>query len=363
MFIKTIVGLTSLVLASSCPQYNSVYNSMSTHRVCCCNNIGILTDLTTFNGSVTAPCKTDFEKMYEGKANVIRVDSIETLNSCSVVFFGIVRLQGASSQIASLYPSYDNHLGTGSAAALNVKLNEYVKNGGKVVAIGDTVSRTTYNVAAGTLKANLDTMNSTFTAFRGGVSTGLTILPDVDDANLSRCSQANLGCFCGAQQINRYWTGSVSVPSGDPDGDIFKSSEDASEHWISAFGVGHSSGGISLTNNISASFQSSNPGCSAVPPDPALCCPATTSTLRPFAYEKIEKGYIIYIGDRNMFAWQRSLEGAAIVPSLTPCGVPNTTFPTTINCFTGPSAIYTGLNVYEANKFFLWSLLKACSSC
>jgi hypothetical protein len=353
MFIKAIVGLTSLVLASSCPQYNSVYNSMSTHRVCCCNNIGILTDLTTFNGSVTAPCKTDFEKMYEGKANVIRVDSIEALNSCSVVFFGVVRLQGASSQIASLYPSYDNHLGTGSAAALNVKLNEYVKNGGKVVAIGDTVSRTTSGTAAGTLESNLNTMNSTFTAFRGGVSTGLTILPDVASANLTSCTQANLGCSCGAQQINRYWTGRVSVPSGDPEGDIFKSSEDASEHWISAFGVGHSSGGVSLTSDISASFTNLSPN----------TCTSTSATLRPFAYEKIEKGYIIYIGDRNMFAWQRSLEGAAIVPNLTPCGVSNTTFPTTIDCFTGPAAEYSGLNVYEANKFFLWSLLKACSSC
>jgi hypothetical protein len=353
MFIKTIAALTSLVLVGSGPQYNGVYKSMSTHRACCCNNIGILTDSTNFEGSITEPCKTDFEKMYEGKANVIRVDSIEALNSCSVVFFGLVRLRGASTQTASLYPSYDNHLGTGSSAALNAKLNEYVKNGGKVVAIGDTVGRSSATVPNGTVEANLNTMNATFTAFRGGVSTGLTILPDVSTANLTSCTQAGLGCSCASTQISRYWTGRVSVPSGDPDGEIFKSSEDASEHWISAFGVGHSSGGISLTSDISASFLSLSPN----------TCSSTSATLRPFAYEKIEKGYIIYLGDRNMFAWQRTLEApTGLTPALAPCGVSNSTFPTTINCFTGPSG-YTGLNVYEANKFFLWSLLKACSSC
>ena len=363
MIKPIIISLGCLISSCSHPQYVGVYTEMSNHRVCCCNNIGILTDATIFEGTVASPCKTDFEKMYEGKANVIRVDSIETLNTCSVVYFGIVQLTGASLQSPSLYPSYDNWLGTGSASAVNAKLYEYVRNGGKIVAIGDTVSRTASGTAAGTIEANLNTMNTTLTACRNGVSSGLTILPDVATANLTTCTQANLDCSCAGTQINRYWTGRVLVPSNDPDGEIFKSSEEATEHWISAFGVGHSSGGISLTNDISASFTNLNSGCNGPPPNPALCCPAPTSTLRPFAYEKIEKGYIMYLGDRNMFAWQRSLEGASIVPSLGPCGVPNTTFPRTINCFTGPTEQYTGLNVYEANKFFLWSLLKPCSSC
>jgi hypothetical protein len=330
---------------------------------CCCDKVGILTDATTFAGSLAAPCKTDFEKMYDGKADVVRVDSIETLNSCSVVYFGVVRLVGASTQTPSLYPSYDNWLGTGSAIAVNAQLYEYVRKGGKIVAIGETLGRSVSGTAIGTIEANLNTMNETLLACRNGVSAGLTILPDVATANLTTCTQANLGCSCSVTQINRYFVGRVSVPSGDLDGEIFKSSDEATQHWISAFGVGHSSGGISLTDDVSASFSNLNSGCLGPPPDAALCCQTPTSTLRPFAYEKIEKGYIMYLGDRNMFAWQRSLEGALIVPSLAPCGVSNTTFPTTINCFTGPAGEYTGLNVYEANKFFLWSLLKPCSSC
>ena len=320
---------------------------------CCCDKVGILTDATTFAGSLAAPCKTDFEKMYDGKAEVVRVDSIETLNSCSVVYFGVVRLAGASTQTPSLYPSYDNWLGAGSAIAVNAQLYEYVRNGGKIVAIGETLSRKVAGTAIGTIEANLNTMNETLLACRNGVSAGLTILPDVSTANLTSCTQASLGCSCSATLISRYFVGRISVPSGNLDGEIFKSSDEATQHWISTFGVGHSSGGFSLTSDVSATFISLSPN----------TCSATTATLRPFAYEKIEKGYIMYLGDRNMFAWQRSLEGAAIVPSLTPCGVSNTTFPTTINCFTGPAGEYTGLNVYEANKFFLWSLLKPCSSC
>ena len=347
-----IISLGCLISAYPHPQSVGVYTEMSTHRVCCCNNIGILTDATNFNGSVTAPCKTDFEKMYDGKANVIRVDSIEALNSCSVVFFGIVRLQGASTQAPSLYPSYDNWLGTGSASTLNAKLYEYVKNGGKVVAIGDTSSRTTPTAVSPLPQASADIMNSTLTACRNGVSSGLTILPDISEANQTSCTQGSLGCSCGGAPIARYWVGQISVPSGDADGAIFKSSEDASQHWISVFGVGHSSGGVALTANVNAVNQSLSTN----------TCSVTSASLRPFAYEKVDKGYIMYLGDRNMFAWQRSLETTGSSPNLTPCGAANV-FPTNINCFTGPVAEYTGLNVYEANKFFLWSLLKACSSC
>lgn len=362
MIKPIIISLGCLISTCSHPQYVGVYTEMSNHRVCCCNNIGILTDLATFNGSAAAPCKTDFEKMYEGKGNVIRVDSIEALKSCSVVFFGLVRLASGVSQTQSLYPTYDNYLGTGSSAALNVQLNEYVKNGGKVVAIGDTASRGNIGSPAVVVQSVINTMNSTFTACRGGVSAGLTILSDTTPADNVLCSQGGLGCSCAGSSITRYWTGRVSVPSGDPNGDIFKSSDDASEHWLSAFGVGHSSGGVSLTSDISASFSNLNSGCVGPPPNTALCCPTPTSTLRPFAYEKIEKGYIIYMGDRNMFAWQHSITNN-ITPSLAVCGVSDKVFPTTISCFTGPSAIYNGLNVYEANKFFLWSLLKLCSSC
>ena len=352
MIKPIIISLGCLISTCSHPQYVGVYTEMSNHRVCCCNNIGILTDLTTFDGSAAAPCKTDFERMYEGKANVIRVDSIEALNSCSVVFFGLVRLASGVSQTSSLYPTYDNYLGTGSSAALNVKLNEYVKNGGKVVAIGDTSSRGNISSAAVILQSVIDTMNGTFTACRGGVSTGLTILSDATPADNVLCTQAGLGCSCSGSSIPRYWTGKVTVPTGDPDGEIFKSSDDASEHWLSAFGVGHSSGGVSLTSNISATYA--NLGSNT--------CNTTSATLRPFAYEKVDKGYIIYMGDRNMFAWQHSIANA-ITPSLAVCGVSDKVFPTAISCFTGPSAIYNGLNVYEANKFFLWSLLKLCSSC
>ncbi len=351
MIKPIIVSLGCLISACTCPQSVGVYTEMSTHRVCCCNNVGILTDDATFNGTVTAPCKTDFEKMYEGKANVIRVDSIETLNSCSVVFFGLVRLTSSTNQPSSLYPSYDNWLGTGSAAALNAKLYEYVKNGGKVVAIGDTSSQRTSTEQSPFPQVSIDTMNSTLAACRNGVTSGLTILSDILAPNLSSCAQASLGCSCAGNSISRYWVGQVSVPSGDADGQIFKSSEDASQHWISVFGVGHSSGGVSLTANVNSVYQSLG-----------STCTATSSSLRPFAYEKVEKGYIMYLGDRNMFAWQRSLETTGILPLLTPCGASNV-FPTNINCFTGPVAEYTGLNVYEVNKFFLWSLLKPCSSC
>lgn len=346
-----IISIGCLISAYPYPQSVGVYTEMSTHRVCCCNNIGILTDATNFNGSTTNPCKTDFEKMYEGKANVIRVDSIEALNSCSVVFFGIVRLQGASTQTPSLYPSYDNFLGTGSASALNAKLHEYVKNGGKVVAIGDTSTKTSSGATSPFPQASINTMNNTLTACRNGVSSGLTILSDIPEANQTTCAQASLGCSCGTTTISRYWVGQVSVPSGDADGAIFKSSEDASQHWISAFSVGHSSGGVALTANVSATNQNLSGTCTF-----------TSASLRPFAYEKVDKGYIMYIGDRNMFAWQRSLENSGVAPNLTPCGAA-LVFPTNINCFTGLVTEYTGLNVFEANKFFLWSLLKPCSGC
>jgi hypothetical protein len=352
MIKPIIISLGCLISSCSHPQYVGVYTEMSNHRACCCNNIGILTDSTNFDGSASEPCKTDFEKMYEGKANVIRVDSIEALNSCSVVFFGIVRLKAGASQTPSLYPLYDNYLGTGSSAALNVKLNEYVKNGGKVVAIGDTSSRGSLTTAAGMVQSVINTMNGTFTACRGGVSTGLTILSDATPADNLLCSQGSLGCSCVGSIIKRYWVGKVSVPSGDADGAIFKSSDDASEHWLSAFGVGHSSGGVSLTDNISATYD--NLGTNT--------CNTTSAVLRPFAYEKIEKGYIIYMGDRNMFAWQASLS-IGVAPNVSVCGVPANTFPTSLNCFTGPAAIYGGLNIFEVNKFFLWSLLKPCSSC
>jgi hypothetical protein len=352
MIKPIIISLGCLISSCSHPQYVGVYTEMSNHRVCCCNNIGILTDSTNFEGSASAPCKTDFEKMYEGKANVIRVDSIEALNSCSVVFFGIVRLASGVSQTQSLYPSYNNYLGTGSVAALNVKLNEYVKNGGKVVAIGDTSSRGQTTQAAIVVQSVIDTMNGTFTACRGGVSTGLTILSDATPADNLLCSQGSLGCSCAGSTIGRYWTGRVSVPSGDLNGEIFKSSEEASENWLSAFGVGHSSGGVSLTSDIPATYN--NLG--------GNTCNTTSAVLRPFAYEKIEKGYIIYMGDRNMFAWQASLS-IGVAPNVSVCGVPANTFPITINCFTGPAAIYGGLNIFEVNKFFLWSLLKPCSSC
>jgi hypothetical protein len=220
------------------------------------------------------------------------------------------------------------------------------------VAIGDTSSRGSVGSAAVIVQSVIDTMNGTFTACRGGVSTGLTILSDATPADNVLCTQTGLGCSCSSSTIPRYWVGKVSVPSGDADGAIFKSSDDASEHWLSVFGVGHSSGGVSLTDNLSATYG--NLG--------GNTCNTTSATLRPFAYEKIEKGYIIYMGDRNMFAWQHSIANA-VTPSLAACGVANTVFPTSINCFTGPTAIYGGLNVYEANKFFLWSLLKLCSTC
>lgn len=348
MIKPIIVSLGCLISACTYPQSVGVYTEMSTHRVCCCNTVGLLTDQTNFD---TAGAKSDFEKIYEGKANVIRVTSIEELNSCSVVFFGFIRLVPITSQSASLYPSYNNWLGTGSSAALNAELHKYVKNGGKVVAIGDSNNQRSSTESSPFPQASMDTMNATLTACRNGVSSGLTILPDVLSANLSSCTQINLNCSCAGTSINRYWVGKISVPSNDPDGAIFKTAEDgASENWISVWGVGHSSGGISLTADLSATYGFLTPN----------VCNAPSRTLRPFAYEKVEKGYIMYLGDRNMFSWGSSTS----FPPLTSCGVANNVFPINVDCFTGgPVAEYTGLHVFEVNKFFLWSLLKPCSSC
>lgn len=348
MIKPIIVSLGCLISACTYPQSVGVYTEMSTHRVCCCNTVGLLTDQTNFDA---AGSRSEFEKIYEGKANVIRVTSIEELNSCSVVFFGFIRLVAATSQNASLYPSYNNWLGTGSSAALNAELYNYVKNGGKVVAIGDSNNQNSATTASPFPQASMDTMNATLTACRNGVTSGLTILPDVLSANLSSCTQVNLNCSCAGTLINRYWVGKISVPSNDPDGEIFKTSDGgASENWISVYGVGHSSGGISLTATVSASYGPLTPN----------TCTASSRTLRPFAYEKVEKGYIMYLGDRNMFSWGSGTQ----FPPLTTCEVPNNVFPTNVDCFSGgPVAEYTGLHVFEVNKFFLWSLLKPCSSC
>ena len=304
---------------------------------------------TTYNSAYK-----DFEKMYEGKAEVVRVTDKETLISCSVVFFGVLALANANTQTDALYPSYDSYIGLNDANSLQTALSEYVSNGGKVVAVGDSVTRSgTGGVTRGVLiDSEISTMNTTLAACRSGSSSGLTILADIATGNQTTCSQNSLGCTCSGSTIVRYSVKKVNTT--DSSGSIFIQSDDQPEVWISAFGVGHSSGGISLTDTISATFTSISPG----------TCGTTSATIRPFAYEQIGLGYVMYLGDRNMFAWNSSLTTTSLCPStVTACGGSACAFPTNISCFSGAIANFSGHNVYEVNKYFLWNLLKKCASC
>jgi hypothetical protein len=316
---------------------------------CCCDKVGLLCNSITYDAAVA-----DFQKFYDGKAEVIRVTDVGSLNECSVVFFGVIRLANANTQTDALYPSYDNFIGLGSAGSLQTELSNYVTGGGKVVGIGDSVTKSgTGGVTRGILiDTEIVLMNNTLTACRSGVTTGLAVLPDVATANQLTCSQNTLGCICTATPIVRYTVKKVNV--ADASGAIFKTSDDQPEVWISAFGVGHSSGGVSLTDTISATFSNITPG----------TCSATTGTLRPFAYEQVGLGYVMYLGDRNMFAWNASLTNTGLCPATSvPCGGAACAFPTTISCFSGALANFTGHNVFEVNKYFLWNLLKKCSAC
>jgi hypothetical protein len=321
---------------------------------CCCDKVGLLCNATTYTAAVA-----DFEKIYDGKAEVIRVTDVGSLNECSVVFFGIIKFDLASNQTDALYPSYDNFIGLGDSASLMATLSSYVSSGGKVVAIGDSVTRSgNAGVTRGFLiDSEIATMNTTLAACRAGVTAGLSILPDIATANQTTCSQQNLGCTCGGVPIVRYTVKQVNV--ADASGATFKTSEDQPEVWISAFGVGHSSGGVSLTDTVPATF--------VVISDSTVTtevCLSTSATLRPFAYEQVGSGYVMYLGDRNMFAWNRSLTITGICPATAvSCGGSACAFPTTISCFSGALANFTGHNVFEVNKYFLWNLLKKCSAC
>ena len=316
---------------------------------CCCDKVGLLCNATTYAAAVA-----DFEKIYDGKAEVIRVTDVGSLNECSVVFFGIIKFDSGNNQTDALYPSYDNFIGLGDSASLMARLSSYVSSGGKVVAIGDTITK---SGAAGITRgflidSEIATMNSTLAACRAGVTTGLSILPDIATANQFTCIQQNLGCLCGVVPIVRYTVKQVNV--ADASGAIFKTSDEQPEVWISAFGVGHSSGGVSLTDTVPATFSNLNPG----------VCTATSATLRPFAYEQVGSGYVMYLGDRNMFAWNRTLTITGSCPTTAgSCGGAVCAFPTTVSCFSGALANFTGHNVFEVNKYFLWNLLKKCSAC
>ena len=316
---------------------------------CCCDKVGLLCNSTTYNASVA-----DFEKIYDGKAQVVRVTDVSTLNECSVVFFGVIKADKADTQADALYPSYDNYIGLGSAGSLQTALSDYVITGGKVVGIGDSVTK---SGAGGSTRGTIDDseiaiMNNTLAACRSGVTTGLRIVPDIATANQTTCSQNSLGCTCSGTSLLRYTVKKVNV--ADSSGLIFKTSDDQPEVWISAYGVGNSTGGVSLTDTISATFSNITPG----------TCSATTATLRPFAYEQVGLGYVMYLGDRNMFAWNSSLTNTGLCPTTSIlCGGAACAFPTNVSCFSGALANFTGHNVYEVNKYFLWNLLKKCSTC
>lgn len=363
MIKPAILSLGCLISVCTYPQSVGVYTEMSTHRVCCCNTVGLIANSATFNAQ--API---FEKYYEGKARVIQVTNRETLLSCSAVFFGLIAPANANStaattnNFASLYPdaSYDNPwLGTGSEAGLISLMTEYVSTfGGKVIGIGDSVgyTGTTLCVANGGtsrgifIQSEIDKFNKTFNACRNGQSVGLLqMTKDIDECTCTT-QAVSPPCVCGSTEILRYVVRKVSVPSGDPDGDIFKSSEEFTECWLSAFGVGNSTGGISLVDPINV--ISINKGSNT--------CSNTNVPVQPFAYEKYGKGYLVFLGDVNMFGWGRS---ASLRPgSLNLCSGLGL-FPVGASCFSGANVNYAGQDVYEVNKYFLWTLLKECPTC
>lgn len=328
--------------------------------------------------------KAKYEKLYEGKASVVRVDSIDTLKTVSVVFCGVLDIFSSTStslagnMIESVGMSTSNcytggstgvggtsFIGTGSKANLAAELTEWVNKGGKVVVFGNDVGYTTSSCTpttsapVGITTAEISILNDTIDMFRNSQrpSNALVCAPDFTGVLCGTNGYRHWNVHsCGGGVVRSMGAYLIDPISSTDDSFVLDNRDETGERIPMFYQIqGSSSGGITL-NQFTATYVKWSDGTQS-----------QTSTVRPAAYERYGKGFIIYHGSPRVIVAQ----GAVISPSV------NASCTATITGagFSGSSVVnqysfpeitvrnYDGKYWGDVAKFFFWNLLKTCPSC
>lgn len=361
---------------------------MSNHRgYCCCETVGVMCNAANFT-----KCKTKFEKLYEGKANVVRVDSIDTLKQCSVVFFGIIDvsigtatsfagncIESVAMATASCYTDGStgsggtSFIGTGSAASLSSELTSWVQNGGKAVAVSGDLNYASSNCVATTsfprvmTEAELNSLNNSIDLFRGQARPAGSLIGTADFTGVycgtTGYQQYNTHfCSSGQERVIKHFAKSIESITNVDDRDVFNNTSETPNsqnvHFFSQ-GAGNSSGGTPLVTFSSISYQQWG----------NVNAFTNVSSLTPASYEKIGKGYIVYYSFARAIALVLA-NTAPTIGSTSACQAALIAAGYASSAFINPfvhahltTRAYDGQYWGLANRYFFHNLLRKCASC
>jgi len=352
---------------------------VSQHRGgCCCGDcsVGIFcpTDVLYKNTAAPGFSGRSIEQIYKsiyddrGKGKVCRIDSEATLSQVNVAYFGILTPVNVVASPPTRYVFRPNVVTSSpttngvihgyaspwwTSSSLGEALSKFVARGGRLVLIGDGYGNSAVGGPPVFSEAAVDHCNQVMIAANNGNSLVSQFV------NTNQCINCFGECFCTAGTCVKY----SSVKQIDP-GTPFSFYQDngiynASGCFVALFAPGNTNETFPLTPPIP--HGSTN-----------TCGSPLAQQVYPIAYTQLSGGHHMVVADVNCFMTSPTIinifnQGGGGCACGTNCNggcCPTaSTVPATLNSACNPTGIFTGLNYFDINLPFLWSLSGKCPTC